>query len=41
MYTMRDRVAAEAGMQLLVYQNPEAVARGSNPFEHGSLHTVI
>jgi sulfate adenylyltransferase subunit 2 len=31
--------AAEAGMQLLVYQNPEAVARGINPFEHGSLRT--
>ncbi len=38
MYAMRNRAAAEAGMQLLVYQNPEAVARGINPFEHGSLH---
>ena len=39
MYALRDRMAAEAGMQLLVYQNPEAKARGINPFDHGSLHT--
>jgi sulfate adenylyltransferase subunit 2 len=39
MYAMRDRMAAEAGMQLLVYQNPEAKARGINPFDHGPLHT--
>jgi len=40
MYAMRDRMAREAGMDLLVYQNPEATARGINPFEHGSaLHT--
>jgi sulfate adenylyltransferase subunit 2 len=26
-------------MDLLVYQNPEARARGINPFDHGSLHT--
>jgi sulfate adenylyltransferase subunit 2 len=39
MYALRDRMAAEAGMQLLVYQNPEARARGINPFDHGPLHT--
>jgi len=39
MYALRDRMAAEAGMQLLVYQNPEAKARGINPFDHGPLHT--
>jgi sulfate adenylyltransferase subunit 2 len=40
MYEFRDRAAQESGMQLLVYQNPEAKARGINPFEHGSqLHT--
>jgi sulfate adenylyltransferase subunit 2 len=40
MYEFRDRAARESGMQLLVYQNPEAKARGINPFEHGSqLHT--
>ncbi|MEQ1498094.1 MAG: sulfate adenylyltransferase subunit CysD [Novosphingobium sp.] len=39
MYALRDRMAAESGMDLLVYQNPEAAARGINPFDHGPLHT--
>jgi sulfate adenylyltransferase subunit 2 len=39
MYELRDRAAREAGMELLVYQNPEAKARGINPFDHGALHT--
>ncbi|WP_420136312.1 sulfate adenylyltransferase subunit CysD [Sphingomonas sp.] len=39
MYDLRDKAAREAGMELLVYQNPEAKARGINPFDHGSLHT--
>ena len=40
MYELRDRMARESGMELLVYQNPEAKARNINPFEHGSaLHT--
>jgi len=39
MYALRDRAAKEAGMELLVYQNPEAIERGINPFDHGSLHT--
>jgi sulfate adenylyltransferase subunit 2 len=39
MYALRDRMAAESGMELLVYRNPEAEARGINPFDHGSLHT--
>ncbi len=39
MYEMRGRMAQEAGMELLVYQNPEAKARGINPFDHGPLHT--
>jgi sulfate adenylyltransferase subunit 2 len=39
MYALRDRAAKEAGMELLVYQNPEAKARGINPFDHGALHT--
>ena len=42
MYEMRERMAAELGVELLVHQNPEAVARGINPFDHGSaLHTDI
>ncbi len=40
MYELRDRMARESGMELLVYRNPEAQARGINPFDHGSaLHT--
>jgi sulfate adenylyltransferase subunit 2 len=40
MYALRDRMAKELGMDLLVYQNPEAAQRGINPFDHGSqIHT--
>ncbi len=40
MYDFRDRIARESGIELIVYQNPEAKARGINPFDHGSqLHT--
>ena len=40
MYDMRERTARDAGMELKVWQNPEALAQGVNPFDHGSaLHT--
>src|SRR5690606_30489922 len=40
MYAMRERMAEEAGMKLLVWHNPDAVAQGINPFDHGSqVHT--
>ena len=39
MYDLRDRVAADAGMELIVHKNPEALERGINPFDHGALHT--
>ncbi len=39
MYTLRDRMAEESGMELLVYKNAEAQERGINPFDHGGLHT--
>ncbi|MDE1915827.1 MAG: sulfate adenylyltransferase subunit CysD [Sphingomonadales bacterium] len=39
MYELRQQMAEISGMELLVYQNPEAKARGINPFDHGSLHT--
>lgn len=39
MYRLRDRMAQESGMELLVYHNPEALERGINPFDHGPLHT--
>jgi sulfate adenylyltransferase subunit 2 len=41
MYALRDKVARDSGMELIVYQNPEAKARGINPFDHGSLHTDL
>src|SRR6202046_912874 len=34
MYEMRDRMAVESGMDLIVHTNPDAVARGINPFTH-------
>ncbi|QDM41455.1 sulfate adenylyltransferase subunit CysD [Altererythrobacter sp. TH136] len=39
MYALRDRMARDSGMELLVWQNPEARERGINPFDHGPLHT--
>ena len=40
MYALRARMAQEMGMELLVFQNPEAKALGINPFDHGSqVHT--
>jgi sulfate adenylyltransferase subunit 2 len=39
MYRLRDRMATESGMELLVHRNAEAAARGINPFDHGALHT--
>jgi sulfate adenylyltransferase subunit 2 len=42
MYEMRERMARESGMQLLVHHNQEALNRGINPFTHGSaLHTDL
>jgi sulfate adenylyltransferase subunit 2 len=42
MYEMRDRMATESGMELLVHQNPECVELGINPFTHGSsVHTDL
>jgi sulfate adenylyltransferase subunit 2 len=41
MYEMRERMARETGMELIVHKNPEAEARGINPFDHGSLHTDL
>ncbi len=42
MYALRDALAAEAGMELIVHRNPDAERRGINPFDHGaSLHTEL
>ena len=39
MYALREKAARDAGMELIVHQNPDAIARGINPFDHKSLHT--
>jgi sulfate adenylyltransferase subunit 2 len=40
MYDFRDKTAVELGLELLVHQNPECIALGINPFDHGSaVHT--
>ena len=42
MYEMRERMANQLGKELLVHQNPDAIAQNVNPFTHGSAaHTDI
>jgi sulfate adenylyltransferase subunit 2 len=42
MYAMRERMASESRMELIVHVNPDALAQGINPFTHGSaVHTDI
>lgn len=42
MIEFRDRVAKEAGMELIVYSNPKGKELGISPFKHGSkMHTDI
>ena len=42
MYAFRQRTAETPGLTLIVYQNPEAKAKGINPFDHGSqVHTDL
>ncbi|OOE70435.1 sulfate adenylyltransferase subunit CysD [Salinivibrio kushneri] len=42
MYQFRDKMAEQAGMKLIVYQNPEGLAMNISPFTHGSsVHTDI
>ncbi len=36
MYALRDRVAADPDVRLIVHRNPSAEAEGINPFDHGS-----
>ncbi len=39
MVEFRDRVAAEKGIEMLVYTNEDGVAQGINPFDHGGAYT--
>ena len=42
MYTFRDQMVRETGVELLVHINPEGVEKDINPFTHGSaIHTDI
>ena len=41
MYRLREKSAKESNMELLIHKNPEAMKRGINPFDHGSLHTDL
>ncbi|ANG61170.1 sulfate adenylyltransferase small subunit [Marinobacterium aestuarii] len=42
MYQLRDRMAQESGMKLLVHTNPDGIAQDINPFTHGSaVHTDV
>ena len=36
MISFRERMAEEVGFELLVHTNPEGLAQGINPFDHGS-----
>jgi sulfate adenylyltransferase subunit 2 len=42
MLDFRDRRAAELGLNLIVHSNPDGVARGINPIDHGSqVHMTV
>jgi sulfate adenylyltransferase subunit 2 len=42
MYSFRDRMVQDLGMDLLVHTNPEGIEKDVNPFTHGSaIHTDI
>ena len=41
MYRLRDEVALDPYFKLIVYQNPDAIRLGVNPFEHGPKHTEL
>lgn len=41
MIKFRDETAKKYGLELITYSNPEGVAKGINPFEHGSAYTDI
>lgn len=41
MIEFRDRRAERLGIEMLVYSNPDGLAQGINPFDHGSAYTDI
>ena len=38
MYKSRDKAAKDAGMELILHQNPDAKEKGINLFDHDALH---
>ena len=41
MYKLRDKVARDEGLKLIVHQNSEAKEKGINPFDNGAIHTDL
>lgn len=41
MYSFRDKVASKFDVEVIVYKNPEAIAKKINPFDHGAVHTDL
>ncbi len=42
MYTMRDKIAKDPNVDLIVYSNPEGIKKNINPIDHGSeIHTDL
>ncbi|MGN1014400.1 MAG: sulfate adenylyltransferase subunit CysD [Butyricicoccus sp.] len=41
MIEFRDKMAEKLGIEMLVYSNPDGLARGINPFDHGAAYTDI
>ena len=42
MYTFRDKMVEDLGLELITHTNPEGLEKGINPFTHGSaIHTDI
>jgi len=39
MYALREKVAADPAVKLIVHKNPEAEVQAINPFDHGPMHT--
>ena len=39
MYALREKVAKQTDIELIVHQNENAKKNNINPFEHGALHT--
>ena len=41
MYKMRNKIAKDKKLKLIVYKNEEAIKKNINPFDHGARHTEI